>query len=57
VINFHVLAAQDDEAARMEAHQDLDGHDIEIWDLERMVAKLRHHAPNDFLLLDSEIPM
>ncbi|SIO31930.1 hypothetical protein SAMN05443247_03917 [Bradyrhizobium erythrophlei] len=45
IIRAHVLEAQDDEAARMEARQYLDGHDIEIWDAERPVAKLRHYAP------------
>ena len=41
IIDQHVYSAADDKTARAHAKQYVDGHDIEIWQLERWVGHLR----------------
>jgi hypothetical protein len=40
IVKAHVLEAQDDGAAMLEALQYLDGYGIEVWDFSRLVGKL-----------------
>ncbi len=40
--NVRVLYCPDDATAIVEAKRLLDGHDIELWQLERMVIRLDH---------------
>jgi hypothetical protein len=38
----HDFSARDDEAAKQFAQRYVDGHDIEVWQLERRIAVLPH---------------
>jgi hypothetical protein len=39
---FEVITADDDESAIKSARKYVDGHDVEVWDLDRKVAVLSH---------------
>jgi hypothetical protein len=42
VVRAHVIDAPDDDAATEQAKQYVDGHDVEVWELSRQIAHLRH---------------
>jgi hypothetical protein len=44
VIHRLDLACPDDEAAKVHAEQLVDGHDVELWQLDRHIATLKRKA-------------
>ncbi|QOG23487.1 MULTISPECIES: hypothetical protein [Bradyrhizobium] len=40
----HELDCANDEEAKEKAAQLLDGHDLDVWQLERHVGRLKHHT-------------
>lgn len=47
----HDFTAVDDADAMKQAHQSLDGHDLEIWNLDRVVGRLSHGPGADYAML------
>jgi hypothetical protein len=43
VIQRHDFVSGDDSKAIQHARQYVDGHDVEVWQRERMITFLRHH--------------
>ncbi|MDA9497308.1 hypothetical protein XI05_07160 [Bradyrhizobium sp. CCBAU 11357] len=42
IIGVHELDCANDDEAKEKASQLLDGHDLEVWQRERCVARLKH---------------
>jgi hypothetical protein len=45
VVSFKPLSAESDERALLAAKQLVDGLDIEVWQLDRMIGRLASNAP------------
>jgi hypothetical protein len=39
------LECANDDAAKQQAEQLVDGHDVELWQLDRKIATFEHHHP------------
>lgn len=44
ITGVHELQCAGDEEAKQEVAKLLDGHDLEIWQRQRRVARLKHHT-------------